>query len=207
MNILKSFFAFSILTLFSFQAYAEESAAAQTEMPTKKSVLVKIETNMGDILLELDQEKAPQTVENFVRYVEEKFYAGTIFHRVIDGFMIQAGGYTADYEEKETHPTIQNEADNGLENLRGTIAMARTAVPHSAAAQFFINTVDNKRLNHRSKSRVGWGYAVFGKVIEGMDVVDKIQSLETGRGGSFYSDVPQTPVIIEAATLVDTAQP
>jgi cyclophilin family peptidyl-prolyl cis-trans isomerase len=167
---------------------------------------VRIQTNLGDIVVELNREKAPQTVENFLSYVNEGFYNGTIFHRVIDGFMIQGGGFTQDLQQKATKPPIQNEADNGLKNDRGTIAMARTNNPNSATAQFFINVVDNDFLNHRNKTTRGWGYAVFGKVVEGMDVVDKIRKTPTGPSGPFRQDAPKTPVVIESVTVVSQAQ-
>ena len=163
---------------------------------------VLLKTNQGDIVLELYPEKAPKTVENFLAYVQNDFYNGTIFHRVIGNFMIQGGGYTPDYRKKPTRAPIRNEADNGLKNNRGTIAMARTMEPHSATAQFFINVVDNDFLNYRSPTPQGWGYAVFGKVISGMDVVDRIRKLPTGRGGPFNRDVPQSPVIIERAEVI-----
>jgi peptidyl-prolyl cis-trans isomerase B (cyclophilin B) len=160
-------------------------------------------TNMGDIVLELDREKAPKSVANFLNYVQEGFYDGTIFHRVIDGFMIQGGGFTQDFQKKSTHAPVENEANNGLQNVIGTIAMARTNDPHSATAQFFINVADNGFLDHRSPTPRGWGYAVFGKVVEGMAVVDKIRKTPTGNGGPFPTDVPRTPVIIEKVTLGD----
>ncbi|MDT8384966.1 MAG: peptidylprolyl isomerase [Gammaproteobacteria bacterium] len=163
-------------------------------------------TTFGDILLELDREKAPRSVENFLSYVQDGFYDGTIFHRVIDGFMIQGGGFTQDFQKKPTRAPVENEANNGLKNLNGTIAMARTNDPHSATAQFFINVANNDFLDHRSPTPRGWGYAVFGKVVEGMDVVDKIRRSATGSGGPFPSDVPRTPVIIERVTL-DAAMP
>jgi cyclophilin family peptidyl-prolyl cis-trans isomerase len=166
---------------------------------------VRLQTSMGDIVLELYPEKAPQTVQNFLSYVNQGFYSGTIFHRVIDGFMIQGGGYTEDFQKKPTGSPIQNEADNGLRNDRGTVAMARTNDPNSATAQFFINVVNNDFLNFRSKTPRGWGYAVFGKVVDGMDVVDKIRKTPTGPGGPFRKDVPKTPVVIENATVVGAA--
>ncbi|MBU0991146.1 MAG: peptidyl-prolyl cis-trans isomerase [Proteobacteria bacterium] len=162
---------------------------------------VKLETSFGDILLELDAEKSPETVKNFLEYVNKGFYDGTIFHRVIKGFMIQGGGFTPDMNEKKTSPPIKNEADNTLKNLRGTIAMARTSIPDSATSQFFINTVDNHFLNFRSKTRDGWGYCVFGKVVEGMDVVDKIEGVSTANNG-FNQNVPLRPVIIKKATVI-----
>ena len=163
---------------------------------------VLLETTSGDILIELYADKAPATVENFLKYVNEGFYANTIFHRVIKGFMIQGGGMNMKMEEKATHAPIKNEADNGLANERGTIAMARTRDPHSATAQFFINVKDNSFLDHRSKDPQGWGYAVFGKVIRGQDVVDQIAAVKTGSRG-YYEDVPMQPVIIKRATIVE----
>ncbi len=167
---------------------------------------VLLQTSQGDILLELDAKAAPATVENFIQYVESGFYDGTIFHRVIADFMIQGGGFTRDFNKKQTRAAIKNEADNGLKNRRGTIAMARTSAPHSATAQFFINTVDNSFLNHSSPTTRGWGYAVFGKVVEGMDVVDKIRTTPTGSGGPFRKDVPRTAVVIEKASVVTAAE-
>jgi cyclophilin family peptidyl-prolyl cis-trans isomerase len=163
---------------------------------------VEMQTTMGNIVLELDPEKAPKTVANFLQYVNDGFYDGTIFHRVIDGFMIQGGGFTPEYQRKETRGSILNEADNGLKNKVGTIAMARTMDPHSATAQFFINVADNDFLDHQDKTPRGWGYAVFGHVVKGMDVVNKIKAIPTGPGGPFPSDVPQTPVIIKQVTEV-----
>ncbi|VAX04130.1 Peptidyl-prolyl cis-trans isomerase PpiB [hydrothermal vent metagenome] len=162
---------------------------------------VRITTNMGDIVLELNREKAPKTVENFLTYVNEGFYNGTIFHRVIDDFMVQGGGFTPDFQKKDTHAPIMNEADNGLRNKIGTVAMARTGDPHSATAQFFINVANNSFLDFREKSPRAWGYAVFGRVIKGMPVLDKIRQSKTGSGGPFRKDVPRTPVIIEKVTL------
>ena len=156
---------------------------------------VILETSKGKIVLELYADKAPQTVKNFIAYVDAQFYNNTVFHRVIPSFMIQGGGFTADMQQKSTRPPIRNEADNGLRNLRSTVAMARTPDPHSATAQFFINTVDNKALNHRDKSPRGWGYAVFGRVVEGMEVVDRISGVKTGTRGRFQ-DVPLEPVVI-----------
>jgi len=163
---------------------------------------VRITTTLGDIVLELNREKAPKSVENFLDYVREGFYDGTIFHRVIDDFMVQGGGFTLDLQKKSTRASIKNEADNGLKNLKGTVAMARTNAPHSATAQFFINVSDNNGfLNHTSATPRGWGYAVFGKVVEGMDVIDKIRKTPTGSGGQFRSDVPRTPVVMEKVVL------
>jgi len=164
---------------------------------------VKLQTNMGDIIIELNSVKAPKSVDSFVSYVKNGFYDGTIFHRVISNFMIQGGGFSQDYKKKNTNAPIDNEADNGLLNKRGTIAMARTSDPHSATAQFFINVVDNQMLNFRSKTSQGWGYAVFGKVIQGMDIVDKIKNTPTGADGPFPQDVPKTTIVIEKASLVE----
>lgn len=169
--------------------------------------LVDIETNRGAIRIALADDKAPETVANFLRYVDEGFYDGTIFHRVIAGFMIQGGGFTADYEQKSTASPVKNEADNGLKNMRGTIAMARTSDPHSATAQFFINHRDNSNLDHRAPTMHGWGYAVFGEVVDGMNVVDAIAALKTGPGGRFRSDVPQDMVVIERISRVPQPTP
>ncbi len=152
----------------------------------------------GTITLELDHDKAPATVDNFLAYVNSGHYDGTIFHRVIDGFMIQGGGFTEDMPQQPTLDPITNEANNGLRNDRYTIAMARTSDPHSASAQFFINVGDNDFLNHTAPSRQGWGYAVFGRVIEGTEVVDAIRQVKTGRSG-FHDDVPKEPVVIDTA--------
>lgn len=163
---------------------------------------VQIQTNMGDIFVELDSKKAPQTVSNFLYYVKTGYYNNTIFHRVIDGFMIQGGGFTPDLIQKETNrKPIVNEATNGLSNKKYTISMARTQEPHSATSQFFINVVDNPSLDHTSNTVGGFGYAVFGRVIKGMDVVDRIKSVPTGRSGP-HQDVPQSPVVIKAIVPV-----
>ena len=163
--------------------------------------VVELDTNMGAIVIELNEEKAPKTVENFLNYVKSGHYDGTIFHRIIDGFMIQGGGMDADMKEKSTNAPIENEADNGLKNDKGTIAMARTQDPHSATSQFFINVKDNDFLNHTGKNMQGWGYTVFGKVTSGMDVIDKMRSVPTGRFG-MHADVPKEPVVINSATIV-----
>ncbi len=165
---------------------------------------VVLETSKGNFTIALDSENAPISTENFLGYVESGFYEGTVFHRVIDGFMIQGGGFTEDMRQKETRGTIQNEADNGVKNRRGTVAMARRPDAHSATAQFFVNTVDNAFLDHRSKDAQGWGYAVFGEVVEGMDVVDAIAKVETGRHGSM-GDVPTEPVVIQKAYVQGAA--
>lgn len=164
---------------------------------------VKLETTKGTVVLELYPDKAPKTVENFLGYVERGFYDGTVFHRVIPGFVIQGGGFTADYERKATREPVANESDNGLDNDRGTISMARTRDPHSATTQFFINLADNENLNRRGGQ---WGYAVFGKVVEGMDVIDAIAAVETGAAGPFPRDAPQEPVVIESARRVETGE-
>ncbi len=162
--------------------------------------MIVLKTNYGAITLELDFEKAPISSANFLQYAEDGFYDGTIFHRVIDNFMIQGGGFDASMQEKANRDCIENEADNGLQNQTGTLAMARTADPHSATSQFFINLSDNNFLNHRSKTDQGWGYAVFGRVIDGMDVVNKIKNCETTSTGG-QQDVPVTEVIIQSATV------
>ena len=160
--------------------------------------MVKLHTNQGDITLELDAKAAPATVENFLEYVRSGFYDNTVFHRVIDGFMIQGGGFEPGMKQKTARKPIKNEADNGLKNDRYTIAMARTSDPHSATAQFFINVADNAFLNHTAQTAQGWGYAVFGRVTEGQDVVDKIKKVATGSSG-MHQDVPRDDVIIERA--------
>jgi peptidyl-prolyl cis-trans isomerase B (cyclophilin B) len=160
---------------------------------------VVIDTNFGSITLSLDAERAPKTVANFLSYVDSGHYQGTIFHRVIDGFMAQGGGYDQAYDRKPTSAPVQNEADNGLKNLRGTVAMARTSDPHSATAQFFINVKDNASLDHKGKSDAGWGYTVFGQVTAGMDVVDRIKAVKTGAAGPFTKDAPLEPVVIQGA--------
>ena len=163
--------------------------------------MVELHTNKGVIRLRLDADKAPKSTENFLAYVRSGHFDGTIFHRVIDGFMIQGGGFEPGMKQKPTLAPIQNEANNGLKNERYTLAMARTSDPHSATAQFFINVADNAFLNHTAPSAQGWGYAVFGKVVEGQDVVDKIKGVKTGRKG-FHDDVPQEDVVILKAVEV-----
>ncbi|HEX6733945.1 MAG TPA: peptidylprolyl isomerase [Azonexus sp.] len=163
--------------------------------------MIKLTTNQGVITLELNAEKAPKTVANFISYVESGHYDGTIFHRVIKNFMIQGGGMEPGMKQKDTQAPIENEAANGLKNKRGSIAMARTNDPHSATAQFFINTVDNDFLDFKSPSGQGWGYCVFGEVVEGLDVVDKIRAVRTGNKG-FHQDVPVEDIIIEKAEVV-----
>ena len=162
--------------------------------------MVKLSTNFGDITLELNAEKAPITVANFLQYVESGFYNDVIFHRVIDGFMIQGGGFDTSMQQKKTAAEIKNEANNGLSNDKYTIAMARTSIPDSASSQFFINVGNNDFLNHTAPTSSGWGYCVFGKVVEGMDVVDKIKAVKTGNKAG-HQDVPVESVIIEKATI------
>lgn len=163
---------------------------------------VRITTNRGDIEIELNAEKAPDTVKNFLEYVNSGFYNDTIFHRVISGFMIQGGGFTVDLEQKETYAPIKNEANNGLTNKRGSIAMARTTAPHSASSQFFINLVDNNFLDFTDETPQGWGYAVFGRVTKGMEVVDEIAKVQTTTTGGM-SDVPKNPVTIDKVVIID----
>ncbi len=163
--------------------------------------MVKLTTNFGDITLELSADKAPVTVANFLQYVESGFYDGVIFHRVIDDFMVQGGGFDADMKQKKTKDEIKNEADNGLGNDKYTIAMARTSIPDSASSQFFINIADNDFLNHTAKTSSGWGYCVFGKVVEGMDIVDKIAKVKT-TSKSGHRDVPAESVTIEKASVI-----
>ena len=185
----------------SLSAQATTSSTTQgNTMSTNPKVL--LQTNKGDITLELDAEKAPNTTQNFLNYVNAGFYNGTIFHRVINNFMIQGGGFEVGMKQKETNAPIENEANNGLKNDRYTIAMARTNDPHSATAQFFINVADNDFLNHTNPTPNGWGYAVFGTVVEGTDVVDSIKGVKTGNKG-FHQDVPVEDVIIENATVVE----
>jgi len=183
-------FLFSIIAVFfSVQCWAANP-------------IVRIETSRGNIDIELNAQSAPKTVENFLTYVNEGFYDNTIFHRVIKQFMIQGGGFTPTYTKKETHAPVKNEADNGLKNNRGTIAMARTNIPDSATAQFFINTKDNAFLNFTSKTMRGWGYTVFGKVINGMETVDEIERLKTSAAGPFSRDVPILQAIIKRIHVI-----
>lgn len=185
-----------LITALLSAALAFASVALHAANP---QVLMK--TSKGDVVIELYPEQAPATVENFLRYVRDGAYDGTIFHRVIPGFMNQGGGFTADLQKKPAkYPPIENEADNGLKNQRGTIAMARTSDPNSATNQFFINTANNDFLNFRSRTPQGWGYAVFGKVVDGMDVMDAIAAVKTGPSGPFRSDVPQQTVEIISVT-------
>jgi cyclophilin family peptidyl-prolyl cis-trans isomerase len=166
---------------------------------------VRMETTKGVVVIELYPDKAPKTVENFLRYVNEGKYDGTIFHRVIKRFMNQGGGFTPDFHKVETFAPIKNEADNGLKNKRGTIAMARTGDPHSATNQFFVNTVDNAFLDHTSKSPSGWGYCVFATVVDGMDVMDRIAKVPTGANGPFQQDVPLEEILIQKVSVIEEA--
>ncbi|TVQ39015.1 MAG: peptidyl-prolyl cis-trans isomerase [Wenzhouxiangella sp.] len=189
-----------LIMLLPLMASAEETAApAETETTEYPTVI--LHTNHGAITLELFEDKAPESVKNFLQYARDGHYDGTLFHRVIPNFMIQGGGFDADFNQKPTREPITNEADNGLPNVRGSVAMARTNDPHSATSQFFINVTDNGFLNHRSKaSGQAWGYAVFGQVTDGMDVVDAIREVATGRHG-MHADVPQEPVLIERVEI------
>jgi peptidyl-prolyl cis-trans isomerase A (cyclophilin A)/peptidyl-prolyl cis-trans isomerase B (cyclophilin B) len=184
----------SVLLLLFSTAF---SAAGGTANPH-----VEIKTNLGSMILELYPDKAPKTVENFLRYVRDGYYAGTIFHRVIPRFMIQGGGLDKDFRQKPARPPIENEAANGLRNDIGTVSMARTSDPHSASSQFFINVANNAFLNHTASTPQGYGYAVFGKVIKGMEVANRIAGAPTGPGGPFPADVPRVTVVIEDARLI-----
>lgn len=176
--------------------------ALQVQFAQAANPKVKVETNKGTMVIELYPDKAPKSVANFLSYVNDGAYDGTIFHRVIKDFMNQGGGFTADYKKVDTKDPIQNEADNGLKNLKYTVAMARTGEPHSATNQFFINTADNAFLDHTDKTTRGWGYTVFGKVVEGQNIAGAISRVQTGQGGPFSSDVPRTPIIIEKITEI-----
>jgi cyclophilin family peptidyl-prolyl cis-trans isomerase len=191
-------FAGELGTLALLVSFFALAASNLGEAEAAANPVVVIETSMGSITAELYQDKAPKSVENFLAYVKAGFYNGTIFHRVIKGFMIQGGGFAADMKRKPTRPPIANEAQNGLSNARGTLAMARTPDPNSATAQFFINTVDNARLDYQGPQN--FGYAVFGKVIEGMDVVEKIEAVATGTKGE-HSNVPNAPVVIKSVRV------
>jgi cyclophilin family peptidyl-prolyl cis-trans isomerase len=203
MNLLRrialaSLLAATVLPLAAMsQTQPKKSCTAKGNTPMK----VKFTTSMGPIVMELDREKAPVTVDNFVKYVESGHYNGTIFHRVIDGFMIQGGGFAKDMTQKSVNAPIKNEAANGLKNDQYTVAMARTGVRDSATAQFFINVKNNDMLNYSGESQQGWGYAVFGKVVEGQDTVDKIKKVATGNTGG-HQNVPTTPVVIEKAECI-----
>ncbi|OAI00469.1 peptidylprolyl isomerase [Methylomonas methanica] len=185
-----------MLFLFSTLSFATENKMSNTHSK------VKLTTSLGDVVIQLEDEKAPVSAANFLAYVKQGFYSGTIFHRVIPGFMAQGGGFDSSFKQKETNAPIKNEADNGLKNKRGTLAMARTNDPHSATAQFFINYKDNSFLDHTSPSPSGWGYAVFGEVIEGMDVVDAMAKQATGNRGP-HQDVPKTDIVIDKAEVIE----
>lgn len=201
-SIGKEWFAIFILSfLFSVSIAVGHNKMNTTQTGNKAMQKVKLSTNMGDIIVELDKEKAPKTVDNFISYVKEGFYDNTIFHRVINNFMIQGGGFEKSMKEKTTKANIENEAANGLQNTQYTIAMARTPDPHSASSQFFINVANNDFLNYKNATPQGFGYCVFGKVIEGTDIVDQIKKVKTKNNG-FHQDVPETDVIIQSATLL-----
>ena len=202
-----SYWAIFMITACSTEkASIDQSPMAELDNnPVVANVDVVIVTNLGDITLSLNAEKAPISVANFLNYVDSGFYQQTIFHRVIDNFMIQGGGFDAAMKQKNTQAAIRNEADNNLLNATGTIAMARTNEPHSATSQFFINVNDNTFLNHRGKNAAGWGYAVFGRVTAGMDIVNSIKSLPTGRLNGM-ANVPITPIIIERVSRIDNAK-
>jgi cyclophilin family peptidyl-prolyl cis-trans isomerase len=179
-----------------------EEPASTAPAPTGTNPMVEMRTSMGTMKIELYPDKAPKTTENFLQYAREGFYDGTVFHRVISGFMIQGGGFTPDMSEKETRAPIENEASNGLKNVRGSISMARTGDPHSASSQFFINTVDNPGLDFTAETVQGFGYAVFGQVVEGLETLDAIRKVSTGsRGG--HDDVPMDPVVIESVRVLN----
>ena len=190
---MKYLLAASAALLFSFGAVAADPQ-------------VEVKTSLGSFVVELYPDKTPQTVANFLEYAREGFYDGTIFHRVIDGFMVQGGGFTPEFTQKKTKPGIQNEAATGLKNDTGTIAMARTGDPHSATAQFFINVADNDFLDYRAPTVRGYGYTAFGRVVKGMDVVKQIAKVKTGRGGPFPTDVPQQTIRIESVKLIGEAK-
>lgn len=192
MTRLKILITLIFITLLSFNTYAENTMNPK----------VKLTTSMGDIVLELDAEKAPVTVENFLNYVKNGHYDGLIFHRIIPGFMVQGGGMEPGMKERPNLSSIENEADNGLKNNKGTIAMARTNEPHSATSQFFINLSDNDFLNHTGKDLRGWGYTVFGEVVEGLEVVDAMGAVQTGNAGG-HQDVPKEDVVVIKAEIVE----
>ncbi|KAK70195.1 peptidylprolyl isomerase [Bordetella holmesii] len=197
--------AFLLATLLPLSAGAQpaSSSPSLSEGTTSMSnPRVKLQTNQGDMVITLDAEKAPKTVANFLTYVKDGFYNGTVFHRVIDGFMIQGGGFEPGLKQKPTQAPIENEANNGLKNDKYTVAMARTSDPHSATAQFFINVANNDFLNFTAPTPQGWGYAVFGKITEGTDVIDKIRGVKTGNNG-FHQNVPKEDVIIEKAEVLE----
>jgi peptidyl-prolyl cis-trans isomerase B (cyclophilin B) len=199
-NLITHFCLLTVALLISVSSAAENKPMTNT---SDSPVKVELQTTLGNIVIELDTVNAPISSENFIQYVKDGFYNGTIFHRVIPGFMAQGGGFTEDFVQKSTRENIQNEANNGLKNERGTIAMARTPAPHSASSQFFINYSDNGFLNFSSETSQGWGYAVFAKVVDGMDIVDQMAEVPTGSGGPMPTDVPQTTIVIENAVIVE----
>ena len=192
---MRSLILFLMLSFTSTYSFSAENNMSETQPR------VKFTTTAGDFTIELNPEEAPITVKNFLVYVNEGFYTGTVFHRIIPGFMAQGGGFDTDFKQKTTHDTIKIEADNGLQNERGTVAMARTGIPDSASSQFFINYKDNGFLNHTSKTSQGWGYTVFGKVVEGMDTFDAMEKTPTGNRGG-HQDVPKTDIVIEKAEVI-----
>ncbi len=194
--------AFAPALVSAAPAAAPSNSTSEGTKALSTNPRVKLHTNQGDMVITLDAAKAPKTVENFLTYVKEGFYNGTVFHRVIDGFMIQGGGFEPGMKQKQTHAPIENEANNGLKNDKYTLAMARTSDPHSATAQFFINVSNNDFLNFTAPTPNGWGYAVFGSVTEGTDVVDKIKGVKTGNKG-FHQNVPNEDVIIEKAEVLE----
>ena len=195
----------ALATLLDNQAAADQESTVLNEADDMGRIIeVSMETSMGEVMLEVYPDKAPETVKNFLNYINTGAYDGVIFHRIIKGFMNQGGGYTTEYEKTKTQAAIANEAYNGLKNLRGTIAMARTNAPHSATKQFFINTANNNMLNHTGKNMRGWGYAVFGKVTKGMDVMDNMANVATGAGGPFAQDAPKKQIIILKMSEIKT---
>ncbi len=195
------FAALIVLMSLSLAGLALAQGPSQAAGPQPGKTLVKLETTKGDIVLELFKDKAPLSVASFLKHAKGGHYDGTIFHRVINGFMVQGGGFDTSMREKPTGPAIKNEADNGLKNSLYTVAMARTSDPHSASAQFYINVKDNRSLDHRGKSEEGWGYAVFGVVVDGKRVVDEIKGVATGRRGPF-DDVPLQPIVVKKVTVL-----
>ncbi len=197
----------SVVILFGTLLFTASHTTAQSnnQITAEEYPQVLLSTTEGDIVVELEPARAPQTVDNFLAYVDDNYYNGTIFHRVIDGFMIQGGGFTADFKRKTTRPPVSNEAYNGLRNSRYTIAMARTNAPHSATSQFFINSANNSNLDHTDTSSRGWGYTVFGRVVEGFEVVDAISATRTTSGGPFSRDVPTNSIVINKVVRIPQA--
>ncbi len=207
LNLLRTLRKLALIGLIPLFCLAANAAPPSTSNQKQGATMstnprVKMTTNQGDIIISLDAAKAPKTVANFLAYVNDGFFDGTIFHRVIDGFMIQGGGFEPGLKQKPTKAPIENEANNGLKNNKYTLAMARTQDPHSATAQFFINVVNNDFLNHTAPTAQGWGYAVFGEVVEGKDVVDKMKGVATGNSG-FHQNVPTTDLIITKAAVIE----